>query len=452
MARFKVSGNLYVSQWGGLNANAGTDPNLPKETIASGASVAGTVLVIGAGVYKENNFGAVAKNMIGDGKVIIDGLNGNLGMNNTTSWKNIWFKNITSLGHTNSANFNTDNIYENVLGHNSPGNTWRCDRCIIAPSSGTLTTISSSIFQSCIIIGAINLPAVTNNVWSGSFISKNVIFTVLATETFAIANFRDACVNGKISRNGILYELKQNWDGSARADADAGVLDLITVYPNVYVNGNFACVDPEFVDIYSKTVLPTSPLLKRAFGGYYVGAVRAAQIIRLDNPNFEFAYTGIDTTNPLAVATSAGQPYGQIRITGKISDFPSTFSVFSLRTILSFWKGAAGGTVENNNVPDAVRLLGLAAGDIDKPRRLTYLMRTSLSTAANQASADAIWDNDGAGVAGDYLLMEDGTIPTHAAFGGSVYGNGDPRAIGAPLSAFNFCSIDVIVILDQERD
>lgn len=451
MSRFKISGNWYVSEWGGNDANAGTDPTLPKASISSVPNTNG-VVVVGTGVYKGNTFGTATKTIIGDGKVIIDALNGALGLGNTSGWKNVWIKNATSIGHGSAVEGSSNNIYENVIGFNSPSNRAGIYRSIILEHSTPLTSPGSFTFVNCLIFNNVSVLAVTGDVaLVGCFVSKNVIIPVANASVFGANVFDNSCVNGKISRNGILYELKQNWDGTTRADADPAVLDIITVFPAVYTRGNFACVDPEFLDIYSKSVLPSSPLLKRAQGSVYVGAVVPAKIIRLDEPTFQFTFTNINTTNPLAVSTSAGQPFGQIRITGKLSDTPVSFSIFSLRTILAFWKGAAGGTSENNNVPDAVRLLGLPSGSIDKPRRLTYLMRTSLSPTANQSSPDSVWENDGAGVAGTYLLMEDGTVPQHAPFGGITYGNGDPRAIGAPLSSFNFCSVDIIVVLDQER-
>lgn len=452
MSRFKVSGNLYVSQWGGSDANAGTDPTLPKASIAGTSAVAGATLVIGAGVYKENTFGSATRVVIGDGKVIINGLSAGIGLGTGSSWKNIWFKNVTALGHGNAVDGNNNNIYENVIGFNSPGANPGIYRSIVLENATPLTSPGNFTLINCLIFNSLTVQVATGTTTlQACYVSKNAIIPVSNTSTFPVNSFDNNCINGKVSRNGIVYELKLNWDGSARADADPGVLDLIDVFPAVYTRGNFACVDPQFLDVYSKTVLPTSVLLKRAQNGFYIGAVVPAKIIRLDEPTFQFTYTNINTTNPLAVSTSAGQPFGQVRMTGKVSDTPVSFSVFSLRTILAFWKGAAGGTAENNNVPDAVRLLGLPAGSIDKPRRLTYQMRTSLSTTANQASADSVWDNDGAGIAGVYLIHEDGTVPQHAPSGGVTYGNGDPRAIGAPLSSFNFCSIDIIVTLDQER-
>lgn len=450
MARFKVSGNYYVSQWGGNDANAGTDPDLPKASIASSPNVVG-VHVIGSGVYKGNTLTTVSKAFIGDGRVIIDGLGGNLsGSNNGCSWKNIWLRNCSNISQTNIPESTTDCIFEQILGNASPGNAPSVSRCVFLPSANPWTSPGGFSLFNCLIFNQINVVVTTNAGINGSFIAKNVITTWTATYVPGTAAFDNNCVNGIISRNGINYELKQLSDGSARPDADGSILDIVTVFPAVYTRGNFACVDPEFIDIYSKTVLPTSPLLKRTSGGYFIGAVRPAQIVRLDDAGFQFTYTNINLTNPLAVGTNIGQPYGRVRITGKLSDTPTSFGKFSLRTVLAFNKNDAGGSVGNNNVPDAVRLLGLLPGNIDKPRRLTYLMRTSLSTTASQASPDSVWDNDGA-LVGDYLLHEDNTVPQHAPFGGNIYGNGDPRGIGATLSNFNFCSVDIIVILDQER-
>ncbi|MFN3758428.1 MAG: hypothetical protein ACK4SF_04355 [Algoriphagus aquaeductus] len=446
--RFKLSGNWYVSEWGGNNANAGTDPLLPKATIANVPNSNG-VVVIGAGVYKENAFGSAIKTMQGDGLVIIDGLGGSLGLANTSVWKNIWIKNASNLGHLLNASANTDNIYENVAAVTAQNNFFAASRSIFLPSTvkltnGFITTIS------CIILEQFNMSQ-TSNVWTGCFIAKNITWVVSATETFAAGNFDNACINGKISRNGILYESKKLWDGSARPDADPGILDIIDVFPNFYARGNFACVDPEFLDLFSKIVKPTSPLLKRSHGGYFVGAVRPGKFVPITDPAFQVTFTRMNTSNPDSAVVSAGQNDGTVRMTGRISESLVSSRFLGVRSILQFWKGAAGGTGENNNVPDAVKLLGLLPAEIDRPRRLTYLMRTSLDPNANQSSPDSIWDNNGA-TAGQYLLFEINTAPAHVGSPSGTLGNGDPRATGGAESPFNFRSVDIIFLLDNDRD
>ncbi|GHB44298.1 hypothetical protein [Mongoliitalea lutea] len=450
MSRFKISGNWYVSEWGGDNANAGTDPNLPKRTIANVPNTNG-IVVIGSGVYKENNFGGATKTIIGDGTVIIDGLGGNLGLSNQSQWKNIWFKNVQNLGHSAANGGNENNIYENVSLHNSPGNLFFSYRSIFLPSTIKLATLSSTQLYNCIVLEQIIMPSVNNNTWSGSFISKNVIWNVSPTETFFnVALFSHGCVNGIISRNGLNYEAKRLFDGSNRPDADPNILDIIDVYPNFYNNGNFACVDPEFLDLHNKIVKPTSPLLRRSANGFFIGGVRAGKIIELTDPNFQFAYTRIDTTNPNSVSVQSGQLDGEIRITGRISDSVVSSRLLVLKTLLNFLRTQTAPTAENNNVPDAVKQLGLLATEIDRPRRLTYWMRTSLDPNANQGSPIEIWDNDG-GPAGAWLLMEVNTEPRKVFANGLILGNGDPRGGGQIGSAFNFRSIDLRIVLDQNR-
>jgi hypothetical protein len=448
--RFKNSGIYYISEWGGNDANAGTDPLLPRATLTALPGVSGTV-VIGAGVYKGSVGGGLVRTLQGDGgMVILDGLGGNISVSNTSIFRNLWLRNFASVSHGAAAPGSYDNIYENIVITAAPGNSPFFYRSIFLPHATPTTSPAFQGYWNCIILNGINSTSSLNHRIVASYVAKNITVPFTPGHTFPASTFDNNCFNGKISISGIVYELKQLFDGSARPDADPGILDLVTVFPAVYTRGNFACVDPEFLDLFSKVVKPTSPLLKRSSDGYFIGAVRPGKFIPITDPSFQVTFTRMNTGNPDSAVVSAGQNDGTVRMTGKISESLVSSRYLGVRSILQFWKGAAGGTSENNNVPDAVKLLGLLPAEIDRPRRLTYLMRTSLDPNANQSSPDSIWDNDGA-TSGQYLLFEINTAPAHIGSPSGTRGNGDPRATGGVESPFNFRSVDIIFLLDNAR-
>jgi hypothetical protein len=451
MGRFKIVGDYYLSSWGGDNANAGTNPDLPLFNLAAAALGAGSVgtvttqknIVLGTGYYI-GNFVANSINyrsFFGDGRAVVDFANSNVTQGISFILKNLVLKNCPLI---------------------SPGNGVRIESCFldnmasIGGNPGTLlnnvfksscTFNSGHVIQNCIILG--NFGGGSLVTFRGNFVKKGVIVTVSAA-TALTTTFTNNCFNGLISRNGILYELKKLRDGSARPDADPGILDIATISPNVYTTYvNFAG-DPKFLDLESKIVEPDSDLLKTTYESLYVGAVKPGKIVRLDDPNFEFTYARINTSNPLSVLVASGQPDGEIRITGKISDSLVSSRYLGLRTIFEYLKSALGGSGQNRDVPDGVKFLGLLPAQINRPRRLTYFMRTSLDPGANQASPGAIWDNDGVNP-GEYLLFEVNTEPRQVSLGGAFYGNGDPRGDGQIGSAFNFRSVDIKIVLDNSR-
>lgn len=101
MANFKKTGDLYVSK-SGSNANAGTDPDLPKLTIQAAIDVAttGQRIIVGDGLYEESelDFGVKADlKLYGDGIVILEGDNTqNLIISRTNR---ITFENIIAVNY-----------------------------------------------------------------------------------------------------------------------------------------------------------------------------------------------------------------------------------------------------------------------------------------------------------------------------------------------------------------
>lgn len=446
--RFKVSGTDYVSEWGGSAANDGTNPLTPYASPADiNVALANRIVVLGTGVYR-GIFPNVFRTYRGDGRAVVDFLGGGSTSTLAIQMENCIIRNGLPLRHLNPASGWIRNIYENC---EFSGGTNTLLNSILKPKlSGTPVNVGTHFYSTSSIILASVTGASLGNVILGSFISKDCIIPWGAAQALGAGQFANNCFNGILSRNGINYELKQLFDGSPRPDANPAIADLSTIFAGVYTSGNFACVDPEFLDLESRIVKPTSPLLRRSQSGEFVGSVKPGKFVPITDPSFQVTFTRMNTSNPEAAIVSAGQNDGTVRMTGRISESLVSSRFFGVRSIMEYRKSAAAGSVENNNVPDAVKLLGLLPAEIDKPRRLTYLMRTSLDPNANQSSPDAIWDNNGA-TAGEYLLFEANTAPAHIGGPSGTRGNGDPRATGGTETPFNFRSVDIIFLLDNAR-
>jgi hypothetical protein len=456
-ARFKKSGTYYVSQWGGSSLNAGTaeapfaHPNdLATATVSS--------IVLGTGVYK-GGISALASGqriLIGDGDVIVDLQGGNLITPPYSGLytENIHFRNVNALGSTVNVAIYRNNIYENVSSFY--GNySMEHRNCVFFPNLNPINLTGpgfGALFYNCMLMCSMSPSSLGALI--GNYIPRGVVLSFNSLTNWNNSTLvRNNCINGQISILGTIYESKLNADGTPRSDANPAYLDLATLNPNFYTTaGNYSCEDDdvEILDLKNRCVSPSSHLLKKYDGGF-VGGVRPAKFISLSDPQFQVTYTRIDTTNPTSVVVQEGEFDGTVRMTGKISNSLVSSTFFAIRSIMQYWNGVNAPNVENNNVPDAVKTLNLLASEIDKPRRLTYLMRTSQDATANQASSSAIWDNDG-GTPGEYLLFEANTVPAHIGGVFGTLGNGDPRVTGGLETPFNFRAVDIIFMLDNNRD
>lgn len=441
--RFKKEGTFYVSEWGGDSLNDGSAET--PFAHPSDVTTSNVWTVLGTGVYK--NQASTSRRWQGDGNV-------KLIASPALTLHTNQFKNIHLIGASSTqqiSTYYTECIIEDFtsIGY---GSSCLMHRCVIKGSFQINGSPSNNVWNqihNCIIL--CDLGGSTNYQFQGNYLAKGCNFTIAAV-TDSYGN----CINGTLTNRatGLVYEFKTYYDGVPRPDANPAYGDVLDIWPNITSTfQNFACREEEvkFLDVNNKLVEPDSMLLSNAYMGHFIGAVKPAKFIPITDSNFQVTFTRMDTTNPDSVVVSSGELDGTVRMTGKISNSLVSSSLLVLRSILQFWKGATAGTSENNNVPDAVKTLGLLASEIDKPRRLTYLMRTSQDANANQASPVAIWDNDSA-PEGEYLLFEANTIPAHI---GSVYGtlgNGDPRATGGTESSFNFRSVDIIFMLDNDRD
>jgi hypothetical protein len=399
MSEFKITGVGYVSEWNGDAANPGTATS-PKAH-PSDAGMPGTyadVIIIGAGYYTGSiPGGSAARRWTADGEVIIDLQGGDIDpiANNPPSiFTGLTIKN-GSLGRIQTAGYQTVNC--RLIN----GNTWKLRFSSIHTGFLLMNDVvnndssGAGNFTGCILLGSItgfqalgaNQTFISNYLAKG----KSIILPTWTSRT----NFRNNCINGTIIVSGVSYELKFLFDGSPRPDADPGILDLASIWPDIYTSprNNFSG-DPKFIDEYNRVVSPDSDLLKRS-DITTIGSVVAGRKIEKGNsdPDVTITTSQIDTTDPTVWTIQSGFDEGFINFVFKLSDNIVKVPKIFLDSILSFDASVPGGSATNNNVPDIfpnlfnpLSLSGL------KPNRLTYNLRTSISIS--RPVSESQWDND----------------------------------------------------------
>jgi hypothetical protein len=468
---FKLIGNGYIAK-NGDSANVGTDPTLPKAHPADFALLnSSDVAVIGAGSYFGG--GQAINNYFGDGKVVWD-------LNNTSSItarnfesaglgsiRNIKFKNFLSIrgSATNVQCRFYECIFEQATillernGNQSNGFVPAVVKSIYIGETlqgfggGSEIRINGSFPQinNIFLVNTFIYPGRIGGTILGNYVPKNCqIFSDSISIGTSISN---NMINGLITIAGITYELKRMSDGSTRPDADPLIPDLIDIYPNVYVNGNF-CGEAKFLDVIGKIVEPSSDLLKRSTTFGFVGGVRPGRsTILLGNtdPNTEITLFQVEQVgNGYKVAT--GETWGQIDIIRKESNSVVELGVKNPITPLAFDSNETPGSSLNNNVPDSWPLTDPGTDPGKLPNRLTYLLRTSQNN--NKPTTDGQWDNDASsgGVAGVFYVQEWFTKPTLTQTGGNTYGNAEPEGYGGTVNPINARWVHYRIYLRNDRD
>jgi hypothetical protein len=456
MSEFKISGVGYVSEWNGNAANAGTATS-PKAH-PNDAGMPGTfqdIIVIGTGYYKAPfPSGSLAKRWTADGRVIFDlaGLAiGAIPANPQVIWTGITFINGTI---------------------NNQGAAYTMVNCnaINCPS---IRFRSQSIFDGLLIVGDFNNPdtgsvglrscAFLGNQTGGNIINGNSPFT----ENFVDKNvrlfignytnrnfFKNNMYNGLISILGVDYEFKLLRNGTTRPDATPGVLDIVSIWPDVYTTQKNFAGDPKWVDVLNRICEPDSDLLSASGIIGRIGNAKPGKSIPVisTDPNVFITTSQINTSNPVAWVIGAGFDEGFIDIVFKTGDNIAATPKFYLDALISMQASQPGGSASNNNVPDIfptnytpLSLAGL------KPNRLTYQMRTSIS--ATKPASDAQWDNDVATLGTDvrFYVQEWDTLPTISNVAGTTYGNGNPQTVGSIGNLINSRWVQIKIRLTNKR-
>ena len=445
MSQFRRTGVYYVSQWNGDDLNAGTDPLLPKKTIASLPATTASVIVVGAGHYTE--VFSTAKNIVSDGKVIVDAKGG--GLTGALVATNIHFKNVNSTVGAFSGTGLTECIFEECAG----AIAFTLIKSVIIKASGNFQLTRNTpngALRNCLLFANCTVSAAYSE-FSYCYLD-NSYFLVISPTTLHINNV----FNGKLRVSGVDYEAKLLADGSTRPDANPLIPDIITVFPAFYTQGNCAATTEQlkFIDIISRTVEAGSILLSKSNTNGFIGNVKIGRKIDLNESGFTITKTNIDESNPNFWKIATGQTFAKVRITGKVSDNLISNQILDIRIPFNFDGDVSGNTETNNNVPDAWNARVTPDTKGTKPNRLTFEVRSSQLTNPG-IDVDADWDNDNANspsIAGRYYLMEYGQPLAHHVIAGTAYGNADANAINAAVKlAFNYRSLDIIITITNDR-
>jgi len=434
MSEFKIPGDRYVSQWNGSPANSGTA--LAPYVHPANAPINSSNIVIGSGIYKggwvNNQFRAVRS----DGIVILD-FQGGVGLLNSTdnegygtliirnhgsgivisgfsaSIRGIIFENFAPV-ITGGGIMARNNIY--LVGSSLQENTRIISHCIFFEENLS-TSGNGTVFRNC-------------------YFDKNSIVEIKQVNDTTINNM----INGKIFVNQVNYELKRDFNGNIRLDADPNILDYINIDVQIYSKGNF-CGEPKFIDLINRIVEPDSDLLKKVDSVGFIGGVRPGKSIPVNSSDSDVTITttDIDTSNPTNWVIQSPATSGTIKIVWKLSDNISEIQRLLLDALLSFDGSVAGGSVVNNNVPDIFPTAYTPLSQVGlKPNRLTYALRTSQSIS--KPVIDAEWDNDNVALGttvGAFYIQEWNTKPTIVTVIGVQYGNGNPESIGGVSNGIN---------------
>lgn len=462
MSQFRLPGDYYVSQFGGDDLNAGTDPTAPKETISGlPTTLTGNDLVIvGSGTYK--GVGTGIKNLEADGEVMIDFQDLPL----TTSYLRFVGLRIKNVGGGDS--FLTPRFSQCIFETDTYASLFRTtdlnyDRGIFdsvflanfrsrATTASRIRTTFNSFFGSICNADNSEGSVIWIETMRHNFFSSNTTLYLLQT---AIDNVNkewiNNCINGPIKVGSTTYELKKTLEGTDRSDVNGSLPDIIAVWPDVYTDGNFASTNTIIFDEAYRICSPDSDLLKVEGDLGFIGGFKAGKYITIEDENFTTTYDNIEEISPGVFRIESGQDYGKIRMTGKVSDNLISLQKLNLRIPISFDADEIGGSVLNDNVPDAWN--GLLGSDTlgDLPQRLRFELRTSQLANANRTNPTD-WDNGFIGNTGQFYLMEYGKPITFHILSSVVYGNADKFAINPDtILPFFYRSWDLIITITNTR-
>lgn len=472
MSEFRLLGNLYVSEWNGSSANPGSAIS-PYSHPADAPSSSTNIIIVGTGYYFGGWTGV--RRISGDGKVVLD-LNGAstspvTGVN--TSETSPAIRGVTirkaslffpysgtsgSIGHVMDCFLEMDS-YQTFARSSNP-----YIRCILKTylasriAGITAGTTAPASHYNCIFLSNFD------QTWgwvSGFSIIQNCYVpkgvNILITNTSNFNNtFLNNLFNGTLTVGGLTYELKRLIDGSTRPDANPIFLDMISIAPNCYSNGNFASLNLNIVDIENRICGPDSDLLRRSnVYGFIGGFVPGFEVKKGDSgPNIEINTLQIDNSNPDSwVINSPTHNEGFIDLIVKIADTIVQVPRIHFDSLFAFRGNQPGGSVQNNNVPDffPATYSPLSQPGL-KPNRLSYKLRTSRS--AIKPSIEADWDNDSAtlGTTPAAFYDQEASIqPTINVVGGVRYGNANPAGFGGSSNTINARWVHVRVRLTNLR-
>lgn len=280
MANYKKTGDLYVGKHGS-DANPGTNPDLPKLTIAGAiaVAVAGNDIIIGDGLYEESNLDlrTTACNLIGDGVVFLEGDGSNIGVlagvGAIAILEDLIFINYLEAVQGGSQDLR-DVEFENVIIINSSITNFGSQSSLPAYKNNQLRLLNSSVTfglgqtgERTGIENSIFENGVFDNIYNDYVFSiRNCVF-----KDYTI-NLSDADVSSKFSFCNF-FNCTFNYNGSVYVS-----LSSIKAVVGGFTNCSEA--DPQLNRITGETqtldfsVAGSSPLLITGFNGTNIGAVK----------------------------------------------------------------------------------------------------------------------------------------------------------------------------------
>jgi hypothetical protein len=425
---FRLTGGMYIAK-SGIDTNNGTSPNTPKQTFSGGLIAAyGSgntyATVIGSGTYEEAfNPGLSWKPnanapIVADGIVVVRGT-GNLTQSFTftrqsggagAAFSGFRFENYATFS-TQGSNF-TNCLFKDITNFSISFNT-----------SGT-PFVSNSIFVNCTNV-ILNSQQAVNCL----FINCNVTGTGAFTNNYlnGASRLTLGTGGGGINNNNIMCPIVyQGVTYPTLADQQAALtttnINSINAAP---LFNNAAQLD--------FTLQYNSPHIGLNIGPY--GYARPS-VMSID-PEWQQVngalWDGV-TTQGQDIVTAPGITTGTITSAPiKVSANPVELTAIYYNGLLLFNKSQAGGSVTNNNVPDASLYPNTGADAGATPDRLSYEMRWTDVDVQPASAVDYL--NGYLNAAGTWTKFEWNTKPL---VDGNGIGNGNPAyntSVAYPVSA-----------------
>jgi hypothetical protein len=417
---FKLVGTNYVAKSpAGHDSNNGTTPDTPK---ASDLVVPTSgILIIGAGQYEASSVGTnVGTQLRGDGKVIISRSDisgttlisgGNIVSIRDIEFVRCSFSNVNNVtGGTNTKTLSSC-ILKSCVGLTTNNNVGyrSLSGCVIINS--TIGNSSSSVLGGYFIISSIVINSLvrvlgnntSNKVIRDSYLDPSSIFQydgspvdfrrnniqgVIRLEVTG-GNWKDYAIQDQLTGtpqdNG--YDVGVEWLTQAQLTAD-GYIGTISGW-NTAVG---TCInrDPKFNNpsVGDYSLQADSPHIGRGLSGSNIGVTQIAfSVINTDDgigdtqviPSAE-----IDTTVPLSYQLESEENEGFVDYIFKVGSDTTVLGIIRPLAELNFNSDEAGGTSQNNNVPDSEPL------SADYPRKLTTTSAAPDTVTLVVAGNDAV--------------------------------------------------------------
>ncbi len=406
---FKITtGNRYFSK-AGHDSAAGTAAE-PRKTISLAGMTNGQIAVVGAGDYPTFGTVTASVSLQGDGKAIVRGGS----FSNTQDFAG-WPVDIELIGcsWTKSAGafitrplrsiIRNSTFIVRVLAGCSDGLFINSTITIGSTSATQDCLINTSIFRTCTITIGSTVATANPATLVNSDVDETSVIVITSGRGATLARNN---IRGIVRVDGVDYELKRDKAGNT-INPNPSIADLVTAtgFSAIYTNGNFS-QDPRYIDAATENfcLQSDSPNIRAAnngisnIGGHFARV--ATSVNNTDNGNAAgvkvLPSAEINTTIPTAYVLNSGETQGFVDYVFRTNGF--VLGIIDINTLFAFDSDFAGGTVQNNNVPDS------------QPLTSSYAKRTQ--TNANTGNTTTIQVPTSAGVLITDTIRVNGQVRT----------------------------------------